>query len=261
MIVPPEVSSKSKLNHLFAATLEGLFPNYCYLCGLRSHREQPLCHGCQDDLSANETCCSRCALPLSQAEPQLAQGNTPLQRLCGQCLASPPAFDRALAPCLYEEQMAFLLHRWKFHAERRLSTLFAYLWLSQVSKQLAIPDIIVPVPLHWTKTWQRGFNQSELFAVELRRQCRELRKVKLDTRLVQRHRATSAQSGLAAGERQANMRGAFTARRRCDNLRVAIVDDVLTTGATAAAIATTLRDAGASHIEIWCLARTPEPQY
>jgi ComF family protein len=156
--------------------------------------------------------------------------------------------------------MAFLLHRWKFNGERRISSLLAYLWLSQQSSNTAPPDLIVPVPLHWSKLWRRGFNQSQLLGMELQRQCAALNGIKLDARLIQRHRATPAQSTLSAAQRQSNLLGAFTARRRCDNLRVAIVDDVLTTGSTANAMATTLRDAGASHIEIWCMARTPEPR-
>lgn len=255
---------KQSLKHFGVAALEGLFPNYCYLCGLRSHREQPLCSACQADLPANNNCCSRCALPLPHAPSPPTSRQIPGQLIgnsvCGQCLQSPPDFDSVIAPWLYDEQLAFLLHRWKFHGERSLSALFAYLWLNQTSQSLTPPDVIVPTPLHWSKLWRRGFNQSELLSLELRRQSPLLKNSSLNHRLVQRHRATSAQSGLHANERKANMRGAFTARLRCDNLRIAIVDDVLTTGATAAAMATTLRDAGASHIEIWCVARTPEPQ-
>lgn len=235
---------------LYLSALEGLFPNYCYLCGLRSYQDLPLCLDCQSDLFANEGCCPRCALP----------GRDGTTALCGQCLQAPPAFDRVIAPWLYSEQMAFLLHRWKFHGERRITALLAYLWLSQRGQSTAPPDLIVPVPLHWSKLWRRGFNQSQLLCMQLQRQCAGLRAVKLDSKLVQRHRATAAQSTLSATQRKSNLLGAFTARQRCDNLRVAIVDDVLTTGSTAAAMATTLRDAGASHIEIWCMARTPEPR-
>ncbi|MFT5709334.1 MAG: ComF family protein [Halioglobus sp.] len=236
--------------------LEGLFPNYCLLCGLRSYRDFALCQPCESGLAANDICCTQCALPMSQPLPRhVSRGDA----LCGQCLLSPPAFDRVVAPWLYDEQMAFLIHRWKFHGERQLTPLLAHLWLEKFSKSFQAIDIIVPVPLHWRKFWHRGFNQSEILATALRWQCHALQHVRLSTRLVQRHQATLPQSSLPALARRTNLIAAFTARQRCDNLRIAIVDDVLTTGATATAMATTLRDAGAAHIEIWCLARTPAP--
>ena len=240
------------VNKSFSFVLDSLFPNYCYLCGLRSYREVPLCHDCHADLVGNSHCCARCALPF--AGPQVQA------KLCGQCLQTPPAFDRVIAPWLYDEQMAFLIQRWKFHRERRLTALLAYLWLARLNRTAPPIDLIVPVPLHWRKLWHRGFNQSELLALELRRQWPVLNRAKLGSRWMRRHRATTAQSELSAAQRQRNLLGAFTARRRCDNLRVAIIDDVLTTGATASVVATNLRDAGASYIEVWCIARTPEPQ-
>ena len=81
----------------------------------------------------------------------------------------------------------------------------------------------------------------------------------MSTRSVRRQRVTEAQTGMSALQRAANVRGAFTVHQPCDNLNIAIVDDVLTTGATAAAVATVLGAAGANHIEVWCLARTPAP--
>ncbi len=236
--------------------LEGLFPNYCLLCGLRSYRDFALCSLCESGLAANDACCTQCALPMPWALPNR---NGLRGARCGQCLLSPPAFDRVVAPWLYDEQMAFLIHRWKFHGERQLTPLLAHLWLQPFSESAQAIDIIVPVPLHWRKFWHRGFNQSLILAAALRGQCEALRTVRLSTRLVQRHQATLPQSSLSALARKTNLIAAFTARQRCDNLRIAIVDDVLTTGATAAAMATTLRDAGAAHIEIWCLARTPAP--
>jgi ComF family protein len=236
--------------------LEGLFPNYCLLCGLRSYRDFALCHPCESGFAANDVCCRQCALPMPQLLPRHGSRRG---ALCGQCLLSPPAFDRVVAPWLYDEQMAFLIHRWKFHGERQLTPLLAHLWLEKFSENFQAIDIIVPVPLHWRKFWHRGFNQSVILAAALRGQCEALQTIRLSTGLVQRHQATLPQSSLPALARKTNLIAAFTARQRCDNLRIAIVDDVLTTGATATAMATTLRDAGAAHIEIWCLARTPAP--
>ena len=239
------------VNKIGATVLEGLFPNYCILCGLRSHRQVPLCTQCRADLQTNSWCCQRCAIPLP---PQ----NSDLQRLCGHCLHSPPPFHRVIAPWLYDEHLAYIIHRWKYRGERRLTPLLASLWLQRAACPSPV-DLLIPVPLHWRRLWQRGFNQSDLLCLQLRCVCPALSTTAVDHRAIRRQRATAAQSGMNARQRASNLRGAFTAYRPCDNLRIAIVDDVLTTGATASAMAHVLLDAGASHIEVWCLARTPAP--
>ena len=225
-----------------AALLAGLFPNYCVLCGLRSNRAVPLCPDCQGELQPNHSCCHRCALPLPRATDSRAP------RLCGKCQHSPPPYHRVLAPWIYNEQLAYIIQRWKYRGERQLTPLLSSLWLQRVG-HLAPVDLL----------WQRGFNQSDLLCRQLRCARPALAGVTLENRLVRRHRATTPQSGSNASQRARNLRGAFTARRPCDNLRIAIVDDVLTTGATASAVASVLHAAGASHIEVWCLARTPTP--
>jgi ComF family protein len=240
------------VNKALSAILAGLFPDYCSLCGLRSHRPLPLCLPCEHDLRINATCCPGCAIPLPAVH-----AHTPAT-LCGNCLRDPPPFERVIAPWLYCERLAYLIQRWKFHGERRLTPLLASLWLQQVGEPPAV-DLLIPVPLHWRRLWQRGFNQSELLCRRLRSLPAARAPARLDHRSVRRNRLTRAQSGMGAAQRAANLRGAFTALTRYDNLRVAIVDDVFTTGATAAALAVTLRSAGAEHIEVWCLARTPSP--
>jgi ComF family protein len=217
---------------------------------MASGRDLPLCRGCQGDLQANTTSCARCALPLSG---QHQQGS---DRVCGHCLLRPPSFDRVLAPWLYEELLAHLIHRWKFGGEHHLSALLASLWLA-ANPSPAPLDLLVPVPLHWRRRWQRGYNQAALLGNELKRRCPALDGTAIADNLLTRKRATAAQSGMSALERWRNLQGAFTVRHPCDNLRVAVVDDVLTTGATAAAAASALRGAGAERVEIWCLARTP----
>jgi len=235
-----------------AGLLGGIFPNYCALCGLHSNRKVPLCLECERELPVNNPACVGCAIPL----PPGADCNT--TRRCARCLASPPPFDRVIAPWLYGEYFAHLIHRWKYHREVRMTTLLASLWQQRTEIPSHI-DLLVPVPLHWHRRWQRGFNQSELLAGQLLSTCPELKFARLARRLVKRRRSTAAQSGMTAAQRANNLKGAFTVCGPCDNLRVAVVDDVLTTGATASAMAEVLANAGASYIEVWCLARTPAP--
>ena len=240
------------VNKPLAAILAGLFPDYCSLCGLRSYRPLPLCLNCECSLQANTVCCYRCAIPLPVTTAAASTA------LCGTCLQVPPPFQRVIAPWLYCERMAYLIRRWKFQGERRLTQLLASLWLQRVEEQGPI-DLLVPVPLHWRRLWQRGFNQSQVLTQQLRSLAPALAPAGMDHRGVRRSRSTPAQSGLDATKRAANLRAAFTAHKPYDNLRVAIIDDVFTTGATATAMALTLRSAGARHIEVWCLARTPAP--
>ncbi len=238
------------VNKVLTALLTGLFPDHCALCGMRSFRPLPLCRECEYELQANTNCCYRCAIPLP---PVLELSSSPL---CGKCLQAPPPFQRVIAPWLYCERLAYLIQRWKFHEERGLTPLLTSLWLQQADNLNPV-DVLIPVPLHWRRLWQRRFNQSRLLCQQLRILAPELVPARLDHRSVYRSRPTAAQSGMGAVQRAANLRGAFTAKIRYDNLRVAIIDDVFTTGATATAMAVALRSAGASHIEVWCLARTP----
>ncbi|MEZ5501742.1 MAG: ComF family protein [Halioglobus sp.] len=240
------------VNNLPLELLEGLFPNHCALCGLRSHRRVPLCHDCEREMPLNSSHCKRCAIPLPVGTGKLTE------RLCGHCLEKPPPFERVIAPWLYGEYLAYLIQQWKYHGERRLTTLLAALWQQQAALDSAI-DVLVPVPLHWRRRWQRGFNQSELLSRQLLANCTQLKNCKLGQRMVKRVRPTAAQSTMGARRRIVNLEDAFTVRQPCDNLRVAIVDDVFTTGATAVALARALSAAGAVYIEVWCLARTPAP--
>lgn len=239
------------VNSFFSALLDGLFPQYCSLCGLQSRQPRALCAPCKAEMAANSAACLHCGLPL----PEPAAGSA-----CGRCLVQPPVFSRVEAPWLYDEYMAFLIRRWKFHREQQLTPLLAQLWLERAGTAPAV-DLVVPVPLHWRRRLQRGYNQAELLARELLRRQPRLSRGGLARGLLVRSRATPEQSGLPAGQRERNLLHAFTARGRCDNLRIALVDDVLTTGATASEAAATLLAAGAREVHIWCLARTPAPDH
>jgi ComF family protein len=113
-------------------------------------------------------------------------------------------------------------------------------------------DVIVPMPLHWRRAWTRGFNQAALLAEEIGR-----RNAIPIERVIRRVKASQPQAGLTNAQRRTNVSGAFRMRRgrRLDGLRVLLVDDVLTTGATAAACARVLKRAGAAHVALAAVAR------
>jgi ComF family protein len=114
-------------------------------------------------------------------------------------------------------------------------------------------NLLMPVPLHWRRRWSRGFNQAEIIGDELSRAL----KLPLQTRWLSRVRATTPQQSLSAAERRRNLRAAFALRAPLTGLHIALIDDVVTTGATVGEISRLLLAAGAASVQVWCLARTP----
>src|SRR5690606_38207704 len=125
-------------------------------------------------------------------------------------------------------------------------------------QQSALPELVIPVPLHWLRRWQRGFNQAELIGEELARHLR----IPLDTRVCQRSKRTPSQKGLSRTERQENLRKAFFIQQKsADKIHgkcVALLDDVVTPTAPARELSKLLVGHGAREVHIWALARTPE---
>lgn len=232
--------------------LDALFPHRCYLCEQLSHSTLPLCNSCSLNLALNLNYCSHCALPL----PAVPSANC--MKICSICQLTPPPFSRVIAPWVYDEHIAFLVHKWKFQGEKQLTALLANLWSSQRSISQPI-DLIIPVPLHWRKLWRRGFNQAELLARNIHSLHPLLHNTKVDVGQVIRTRATESQVGLNASERGDNLSAVFRSRKTCVGMRIAIVDDVMTTGSTVTALSECLLNAGALSVEVWCLARTPAP--
>lgn len=185
--------------------------------------------------------CARCALPLPRAG------------VCGRCQRRSPAFDTARAVFEYQPPLDALVKRLKFHGDLHFARLLGELMAEDLAEAAEpLPEVIVPVPLHAMRVRERGYNQ----ALELARPVARRLRVPLDWRHVIRTRATDPQTDVPAGLRASNVRNAFAVLPGLEARRVAIVDDVMTTGHTLNALAKTLRGAGVREIRVWVCART-----
>ncbi len=226
-----------------------LLPGACLLCGLPAGREIDLCYACELSIPRLGLHCDICAISL----------NT--EGICGRCHNKRPAFSAVHTSLLYQYPVDLLLQRFKFGGQLAAGKVLSQLLTRHIKKQLdngtcTLPDLLVPVPLHWKKRLVRGFNQSHIVTRELSREL----KIKHCQGAVKRVINTPAQHHLSRKERQRLPGITFavgSAEKILQGAQVALVDDVLTTGSTVQALSQTLLKAGAKSVEIWLLARTP----
>ncbi|NOU01144.1 MAG: ComF family protein [Gallionella sp.] len=220
--------------------IERIFPAQpCVLCSQMS-RSGLWCAACDASLPyLNEPHCPICALPTLQGE------------LCGRCLSHPPIFSHTEVVFGYAFPLDKLIQAMKYGEQLTLANGFAKK-LAQRIAQKNLPDYIIPMPLHPARLKERGFNQSLLLAEKV---AQELN-LKLLPNACQRVRDTPSQSSLKWKERDKNMRDAFRCNVDLTGKRIALIDDVMTTGASLNALAKTIKKAGATHIETWIIART-----
>jgi ComF family protein len=226
--------------------LERLFlPPSCLLCDAAGQEGLDLCSECRAKLPRNDPCCALCALPLAPDAPAGA--------LCGQCNRDHPPFHRIVAPWRYQEDVARLVRQLKFQRKLPAGRTLGMLLARELAPIERKPELILPVPLHPRQLRERGFNQ----AAEIARALSRRLDIPWTTRLLRKQRTTAPQHDLNRRARLANLRGAFHYAATADYRHVAVVDDVVTTGATAIEIARTLKRAGVERVEIWAAARTP----
>ena len=222
----------------------------CLLCDEPAEAQMPMCEACETELPWLGSHCQTCALPLA------ADGLT-----CGECLLEPPAFEQVAVPWVYGFPVDSLITRFKHNAKWPFGHLLAdvlgqYLQ-HRFAEDLPRPDVLLPVPLANKRLRRRGFNQAAMLArwlsVSLDLPCEE--------QVLRRVMDTDAQQDLDAKARKRNLRNAFalTPDAELSGRHFALVDDVLTTGATAQALARLLMNAGAARVDVYCLARTPKP--
>jgi len=229
----------------------GRLPRPCALCGQWDRAD--LCQDCQRRFADNpvDRCprCPRCALPSASCQP------------CGACLQAPPPFHHTVALADYGFPWDRLIARFKFRQQPELARLLADALVRVLQRQSDLPAAqwVLPVPLSPARLAERGYNQ----AWELARRVAARQRLQARGDWLLRLRDTPHQVGLDRQARAANLRDAMwvppEGQRALAGHEIALVDDVMTTGGTAAAAAQALLAAGAAGVQVWVLARTPAP--
>lgn len=220
-----------------------LLPPTCLLCGNPGYDNRDLCHSCYRHLPRNTQCCYQCA--------DMFETPSATPKLCGHCLSLRPAFDETYAPFIYQGAIQHLITTLKFRADYKNARLLGQLLAEHLQKTAERPELIVPVPLHPSRYRERGFNQS----IEIARTVARELQIPLDLDSCRRHSDTPHQTRLSAKQRRKNLKNAFTVVKPINAQHIAILDDVMTTGATSHELAKVLKKAGLSRVDVWACAR------
>ena len=239
-------------NRWLQSILDLIYPRYCLVCNisLNNTDRRALCSDCTTKVTFinQDTSCPRCGLDLGP----YVQTDT----LCRECHAHPPRFTKAIAVAGYDGVIREAIHKFKYAKERvlldELSGLLIARWQG-VCQLLPQIDMIMPAPLYRGKLKERGFNQSQLLAERLS----QAMGIPLEIDNLIKTRPTPDQAGLDSVNRKKNLIDAFevTNPKVIDGKNILLIDDVLTTGATASEISRTLKKAGAKGVYVLVLAR------
>lgn len=220
-------------------------PYTCLLCGDSANRIQDLCQACLDLFPILPQTCPLCANFLSS--PTTA---------CSKCLEQPPPFTATYALYVYQYPLTRLITELKFQHHLLNAQILGELMRDRIQaawyQHTALPDRIIPMPLHPTRLRERGFNQ----ALEIARPIAKGIGIPIDYRSCLRIKETAPQTIIPAHQREQNVKDAFLIQQDFTGLHIAVLDDVITTGHTITAFSQALKNAGAHRIDIWCCAKT-----
>lgn len=237
------------------ALLVWLLPKTCRLCGKKLEDRTSLtsisdsgcysCSSCIESLPYLKHCCFQCGQPFSG-------GNKDIDR-CGKCLSSPPPFDQCFSPFEYappiSDQICQLKYGQQAMTAKFLADLFVQEWLAH---DIELPDALISVPMHPKRLRERGFNQSSELAKQLSKQLN----IPFIRNALKKKKHTPQQAQQTLLQRQANLKNSFICTKGLNYQHVAIIDDVVTTGATVREISKILRKKGVDYIQVWSITRT-----
>lgn len=216
-------------------------PVICTLCNQFHKGKLAVCYACIEFMPRLGPTCQYCAYPLPDAH----------YLICGQCIKKPPHFDRSFIAYQFVEPLRSLLHQFKYQNGLYLSSFLSHLILQSLPTQSNKPQCLIPVPMHPQRIRQRGFNQAAILARSLAKKLQ----LPCDFISCQKVINTAPQASLDGEQRQKNLRRAFSTPK-LPYQHVALIDDLLTTGATANELALTLKKTGVQQVDVWCCART-----
>jgi ComF family protein len=246
---------RAGLSRLAAAGLNLLLPPHCPCCDEDVPVQGTFCVSCFAKLNfITEPLCHSCGLPFASRDQA---GQT---RTCVTCNESPPLWREARAALVYDDAARNLILPFKHANRQEIATVLAAQMARAGRSLLAQTDLIVPVPLHRWRLFRRGFNQAALLSLALAKRTR----LRAMPDALQRTRRTPVLGPLSATQRAQTLQGAFIARPKrsaiLENKHILLVDDVMTSGATANACAEALLKAGCAGVDVLVAARVPDPR-
>ena len=234
------------MNKIIKLCLDFLIPPTCPICKNRVSESMGLCPKCFSklDFIGNQKC-SVCGQPLDAIVPGMA--------ICGSCLKNPPLFHKAISVLKYNDVSKKLILAFKHGDHLELTNLLIKLISLNCSSIIEENDILIPVPLHWSRLLKRKYNQSAVIAQKLATKYKKV----YDPKTLKRHKATKSQGHLSPQKRKENVKGCLIIRNpsKIQGKKILLIDDVFTTGATINECVKILLKCGAKQVDVLTLAK------
>ncbi|KZY68826.1 hypothetical protein A3739_10095 [Oleiphilus sp. HI0067] len=236
----------NKSKYLFNTPYKHLLLNRCHLCNKHSDSHNALCKNCLEDIQASQPKCATCSITVRAHES-----------ICNDCKNTQPYFDQIFAPCSYEFPISKLCHDFKFLAKKYIAESMSIAIIENRKLSNAdYPDLLCAIPMHPKKHEEHQFDQANELATRLSHKTG----IRYRNNLLVKTKETKQQKRSNKAARLKNIKNSFSVRNIefVKGNSIAIVDDVVTTGATVDEASRMLKQAGAKRIEIWAFARTPK---